>query len=100
MKNFLKWLHKFISPLAIGIYLTLIITLVTFKFLESRLNTDESTSSGFMNALNMAHLKSIDLRFLSRGYRKGSNQVALIAIDDKSVEIEGRWPWPRQAWWP
>ena len=43
----------------------------------------------------MAHLKSIDLRFINRGEVKGPTNIALLAIDDHSVSIEGRWPWPR-----
>jgi len=40
-------------------------------------------------------LKTYDLRFLSRGQVQPSPAVVLALIDEKSLEIEGRWPWPR-----
>lgn len=45
--------------------------------------------------LDMIELKSYDLRFLSRGRLAPSPAVALALIDEKSLDQEGRWPWPR-----
>jgi adenylate cyclase len=45
--------------------------------------------------LDILELKMYDLRFLSRGPVKGSSEVVLAVIDEKSLEVEGRWPWPR-----
>ncbi len=45
--------------------------------------------------LEMIELKSYDLRFISRGVLKPSPQVILAVIDEKSLDTEGRWPWPR-----
>ncbi|HYA43565.1 MAG TPA: adenylate/guanylate cyclase domain-containing protein, partial [Syntrophobacteraceae bacterium] len=45
--------------------------------------------------LDMVELKTYDLRFLSRGAVGGSTAVALALIDEKSLNTEGRWPWPR-----
>ncbi len=45
--------------------------------------------------LELIELKTYDLRFLSRGPRTPSPAVALAVIDEKSLDIEGRWPWPR-----
>ena len=44
---------------------------------------------------DMVELKTYDLRFLSRGIKKPSPEVVLAVIDEKSLDIEGRWPWPR-----
>jgi adenylate cyclase len=45
--------------------------------------------------LDMVELKTYDLRFLSRGAIGGSTVVALALVDEKSLNTEGRWPWPR-----
>lgn len=39
--------------------------------------------------------KSYDLKVRSRGVRQVSGQVVIVAIDEKSLKEEGRWPWPR-----
>lgn len=43
----------------------------------------------------LVELKSYDLRFVSRGIEKPSPEVVLAVIDEKSLDTEGRWPWPR-----
>jgi adenylate cyclase len=40
-------------------------------------------------------LKSYDLKVYMRGERPVSDQVVIVAIDEKSLAKEGRWPWPR-----
>ncbi len=45
--------------------------------------------------LDLVELKTYNLRLLSRGVRKPSPQVVLAVIDEKSLNAEGRWPWPR-----
>jgi adenylate cyclase len=45
--------------------------------------------------LELLELKTYDLRFVSRGAQKPSPAVAMVVIDEKSLEVEGRWPWPR-----
>src|SRR5438093_1927782 len=45
--------------------------------------------------LDLIELKTYDLRFLSRGSRQPSPAVVMAAIDEKSLDAEGRWPWPR-----
>src|SRR4030042_6365914 len=48
-----------------------------------------------VSILDMIELKTYGLRFLSRGHLKPSPAVALARIDEKSLDKEGRWPWPR-----
>jgi adenylate cyclase len=45
--------------------------------------------------LDMIELKTYDLRFLSRGPLRPSPTVVMALIDEKSLDQEGRWPWPR-----
>ena len=44
---------------------------------------------------DLIELKTYDLRFLSRGHLKPSPAVVMAVIDEKSLDREGRWPWPR-----
>ena len=44
---------------------------------------------------DLIELKTYDLRFVSRGRQKASNAVVMAVIDEKSLDKEGRWPWPR-----
>ena len=45
--------------------------------------------------LDLMELKSYDLRVRSRGNLQPSPSVVLAVIDEKSLDAEGRWPWPR-----
>ena len=45
--------------------------------------------------LEVVELKTLDLRFKSRGTLEASDVIALAVIDEKSLDAEGRWPWPR-----
>jgi len=47
------------------------------------------------NFLSLLELKTLDLRFLSRGKMATTGEVVLVAIDEKSLDELGRWPWPR-----
>ena len=44
---------------------------------------------------SLLELKTLDLRFLSRGKIPTTGEVALVVIDEKSLDELGRWPWPR-----
>jgi adenylate cyclase len=48
-----------------------------------------------VHILEVIELKTYDLRFLSRGPLSPSPAIALAVIDEKSLDAEGRWPWPR-----
>jgi adenylate cyclase len=43
----------------------------------------------------LIELKAFDLHFLSRGAIEPENNVVIVAIDEKSLDRFGRWPWPR-----
>jgi adenylate cyclase len=44
---------------------------------------------------SLLELKTLDLRFLSRGKIPTTGEIALVVIDEKSLDELGRWPWPR-----
>ncbi len=45
--------------------------------------------------LDFIELKTYDLRFVYRGVQPITGKVVLALIDEKSLDEEGRWPWPR-----
>ena len=45
--------------------------------------------------LDLIELKTYDLRFVPRGHVAPSLEVVIAVIDEKSLNAEGRWPWPR-----
>ena len=45
--------------------------------------------------LDMVELKTYDLRFRSRGVKSPSDKIVAAVLDEKSLDREGRWPWPR-----
>ncbi len=46
--------------------------------------------------LELIELKARDLHFQQRGPLQPSGKVGYVAIDEESVNREGRWPWPRR----
>jgi len=44
---------------------------------------------------NFMELKTLDLRFLSRGVMQPGPETVIAAIDEKSLTELGRWPWSR-----
>src|SRR5215813_14297836 len=49
------------------------------------------------SVLERIELSWLDLRFRTRGPLVPKPTVVLAAIDEKSVDVEGRWPWPRST---
>ncbi|MBW2020843.1 MAG: adenylate/guanylate cyclase domain-containing protein [Deltaproteobacteria bacterium] len=45
--------------------------------------------------LDLMELKTVDLRFLSRGPITPGSEVVLAVVDEKSLEEQGKWVWPR-----
>ena len=48
-----------------------------------------------LRALASAEGKAGDLEFLARGPLRASPELRVVAIDEKSIQRYGRWPWPR-----
>lgn len=45
--------------------------------------------------LDVVELKTYDLRFRSRGVKPPHPDIVAAVLDEKSLDQEGRWPWPR-----
>lgn len=91
------------SPLFLGVLLTLVfvyITIIYYKVggsIESdRLQSFSLAERRIYSVIEFLDLKVSDLRFRLRGPAEISPQVALLTIDDRSLEEVGRWPWSRE----
>lgn len=72
------------SALIVGLAVTLVCTLLFLFSVRG--------GSGF---LAQVELKTLDLRFAFRGPLPTDQRIVILAIDQKSVDAIGRWPWPR-----
>ena len=52
-------------------------------------------ATGIFPFLDQMELRTIDLRFLLRGPVAPNPGIVLAAVDEKSIDREGKWPWPR-----
>jgi len=94
---FKAWLT---SPITVGLLVTLLFVFSAYSYYQVRnLNDSErkpSIFSHFFDIVEWAELKSMDLRFRWRGELEPTAPVALLAVDDRSLEKVGRWPWSRE----
>ncbi|MDD5476136.1 MAG: adenylate/guanylate cyclase domain-containing protein [Syntrophales bacterium] len=79
MKNAIKNLFV-VSPFKIAVMV--IFMMVFFYFLR-------------IPFFNFMELKTLDLRFVSRGVVSPGSETVIAAIDEKSLSELGRWPWRR-----
>lgn len=89
------------SPLFVGACITGIFVYFAATFYEVRgLNSVNQVRNGLTRAIFQGveglDFLLTDMRFLFRGEKRSDARVALIAIDDRSVEEVGRWPWSRE----
>ena len=91
----LNLLKKIFSPSAfkIGLIATLAVFYISYKYYTTP--SYEAESNPLLNLINIAHQKSVDIRMTNRGEIPVSNQIAILAIDEDSLERFGRWPWSR-----
>lgn len=82
-----------ISAYALGILVTILVLWAAFDFYSHSENVDRRSLRGL---IRLIHEKTIDFRLLDRGPVKGSDKIVILAIDDETLRLEGRWPWPRE----
>ena len=74
--------------------MTIFLTLMAQQYYSIKsFNDANRKQNALFDIIEIADLKSTDLRFKWRGYRPTPSNLALIAIDDISVQEVGRWPW-------
>jgi adenylate cyclase len=79
--------RRFRTPLLIGAGVcALSVALYVLTFL---------TWTPALRLLNEMEARTLDMRFRIRGPRKPSPNIVIVAIDQKSEDLLGRWPFPR-----
>lgn len=96
MKSVKKTFKYLASPFAVGLFLTAALSYTSFVYYENRFELDDTNKHPILSRLHRLHKMTIDWRFHDRGHVPGSDRVAVLAVDDDSVNQEGRWPWPRE----
>lgn len=82
--------------MTVGVLITGLMTWLSLEFYAGQQSLREIDGRSLIGIFDEIHRKTIDFRFLNRGESPGSERVAILAIDDASIEREGRWPWPRE----
>lgn len=100
LQRLTSWLT---SPFAVGLAITLIFMIFAQIFYDVRSQNEEGRRfSGLTGAIFQIvqglDFMLTDTRFIVRGVNpKPDPKVALIAIDDESIRLMGRWPWSRDV---
>ena len=84
-----------LSPFTLGVVITLAFTYLSLDYYGHRVDAFDSDARGIRSLIQEVHEKTIDWRMKTLGHRPGSDRVAILAIDDETLRLEGRWPWPR-----
>ena len=84
----------FSSAFFIGMVFTLCFTWVALQY-YSEATRDYEDVGALVKLSRRAHQVSVDWRFQARGPRAGSDRVSILTVDEKALQQEGRWPWPR-----
>lgn len=89
------------SPFFVGIVITAAFVFFarTFYFVRNQNKIDlgdGKITTTIFRAVEGLDFLLTDTRFLLRGERKSEAPVALLTVDDRSIEEVGRWPWSRE----
>jgi len=84
----LEILTKFLKPSTLRISVMVSIIFFSLFLLKEEQNWE-------FGLLDQMELTALDFKFKSRGISPPNGQVVIAAIDEKSLEKYGRWPWNR-----
>jgi adenylate cyclase len=79
-----------------------LIALWTAAFLIAQCGDKGTLGAGFLRSSLYPTLRKMegaytDLKFQARGAEPAANKIVIVEVNDKAVEIVGRWPWHRDA---
>ncbi|MCB0348014.1 MAG: adenylate/guanylate cyclase domain-containing protein [Bdellovibrionales bacterium] len=95
LKSLLLKLLQF-SAFKLGLIVTILFCFLARDYYLYRVS-EQSQIKGLQSFLQQLHLKSIDYRMLLRGDRRGSKDVAILTVDEESLNKIGRWPFSRDV---
>jgi adenylate cyclase len=88
-RPFLRFLRKHRT----GMLMSVLVAVVSLAlYVEVYLVAAPSPALSFLATIE---LRTLDMRFQLRGKRPHSGNVVIVAIDQKSQDVLGRWPFPR-----
>lgn len=93
--KFLNWIKNIFTPSAfkLGVIATLSVFYISYKYYTTP--PSDAEDNPILNILNIAHQKSVDIRMTNRGELEVSDRIAIVTVDEDSIERFGRWPWSR-----
>lgn len=94
LKSWKVWLSFFISPVAVGFAITMMMVYLTIDYYSASAKKERQ---GLVSLVHTAHQKSFDYRLRSRGPRAVSKDLALLTVDERALDTIGRWPWSREV---
>ena len=100
MKKKLKKLIGYLnSTTSVGLLATSAITFACYNYYQTQNNLEiqDQNHSLPYRLTELLDQKIVDLRFRLRGPIEGKERVAVLAIDDDSLNQIGRWPWSRET---
>ncbi|MCB0413668.1 MAG: CHASE2 domain-containing protein [Bdellovibrionales bacterium] len=96
MKNLSKKWKLLFSPFFVGLITTIGLYLFTIGYYDIDFDEPEDSINSLYKFFYRLNLESFNQRIQSRGPRKNfSKDLALITVDERSLDLIGRWPWPR-----
>ncbi|PWU15377.1 MAG: adenylate/guanylate cyclase domain-containing protein [Bdellovibrio sp.] len=100
-----KWvqplIERMVTPLAVGLYVTVLFLFFALTFYKVRSQNEAGVDQNKLTSIIFRTIEALDFllvdtRFQIRGpVPMTDSQTALVAVDDESLEIVGRWPWSR-----
>ncbi len=91
--------EKLQSPISIGVTLTSFFCFIAFQFysIQNNIEIQESKNNFLYQIIQVIDQKTTDFRFRMRGQQNtDAEKIAILAIDDESINQIGRWPWSRE----
>lgn len=97
-KKLSKGLEYVKSATTVGLLATTVATSFAYNYYVTQNNLDiQDQTHGVLHRITeLIDQKTLDLRFRFRGPNLGKEKVAVLAIDDESLNQVGRWPWSRE----
>jgi adenylate cyclase len=94
-KVFILARRYFTAPLLLGIVLSLALGYLTHFYYTSHQDLESIDKFPLLSEFERLHNQTIDFKLRQRGPRLGSENVAILTIDEEAIQKYGRWPWPR-----
>jgi hypothetical protein len=91
-----EFLQKYLlTPFFVGFLLSLAIWRLVNFYYQSHQDPAKVEAYPLLAEVERLHNQTIDFRLRQRGPRPGTDDVAILTIDERAIQKYGRWPWPR-----